>query len=72
MGMRCVECGSTAVAEQPERTAQGYKRFRCRAYDELGNYLRPRTRHNQHVPAFRRRLPFLQRIVTVLGLLEAV
>jgi putative transposase len=30
-GMRCVECGSEAVTERPERTAQGYRRFRCRA-----------------------------------------
>jgi putative transposase len=44
----------------------------CRAYDELRNYLRPRTRRNQHVPAFRRRVRFLQRTVTVLGILEAV
>jgi len=29
--MRCIECGSQAVTERPERTAQGYKRFRCRA-----------------------------------------
>ncbi len=29
--MRCVECGSDAVSERPERTAQGYRRFRCRA-----------------------------------------
>jgi putative transposase len=28
--MRCVECGSSAVSERPERTAQGYRRFRCR------------------------------------------
>src|ERR671932_613045 len=27
--MRCIGCGSTAVAERPERTAQGYRRFRC-------------------------------------------
>src|SRR3954452_19704885 len=31
MGMRCVACGSAAVTERPERTAQGYRRFRCRA-----------------------------------------
>jgi putative transposase len=43
----------------------------CCAYDELRHYLRPRTRHNQHVPAFRRRLLSLQRTVTVLGILEA-
>ena len=29
--MRCFGCGSTAVSERPERTAQGYCRFRCRA-----------------------------------------
>jgi putative transposase len=28
--MRCTECGSSAVSERPERTAQGYRRFRCR------------------------------------------
>jgi hypothetical protein len=27
--MRCLECGSEAVTERPERTAQGYRRFRC-------------------------------------------
>src|SRR3954447_23253026 len=29
--MRCIECGSEAVTERSERTAQGYRRFRCRA-----------------------------------------
>src|SRR3954466_3232989 len=29
-GMDCVACGSAAVTERPERTAQGYCRFRCR------------------------------------------
>src|SRR3954453_20221044 len=28
--MDCVACGSTEVTERPERTAQGYRRFRCR------------------------------------------
>jgi transposase-like protein len=28
--MRCLGCGSAAVTERPERTAQGYCRFRCR------------------------------------------
>ena len=28
--MDCVCCGSAAVAERPERTVQGYRRFRCR------------------------------------------
>ncbi len=30
IGMRCIECGSAAVTERAERTAQGYRRFRCR------------------------------------------
>ena len=29
--MRCLECRSEAVTERPERSAQGYRRFRCRA-----------------------------------------
>ena len=28
--MQCVGCGSAAVTQRPERTAQGYRRFRCR------------------------------------------
>ena len=28
--MRCVECGSRSTTERPERTAHGYRRFRCR------------------------------------------
>lgn len=28
--MDCVACGSAGVTERPERTAQGYRRFRCR------------------------------------------
>jgi putative transposase len=27
--MRCPSCGPTAISERPERTAQGYRRFRC-------------------------------------------
>jgi transposase-like protein len=43
----------------------------CRGYDELRNFLRLRSCHNQHVPADRRRLLLLRRTVTVLGILEA-
>ena len=28
--MRCVACDSSAISERPERTTQGYRRFRCR------------------------------------------
>jgi putative transposase len=43
----------------------------CRGYDELRNFLRLRSRHDQHVPANRRRLLLLRRTVTLLGILEA-
>src|SRR5271169_2780981 len=29
--MDCIGCGSAAVSERSERTARGYRRFRCRA-----------------------------------------
>jgi hypothetical protein len=55
---------------------RGFKSFAsaerfCRSHDELRNFLRPRTRHNQHVPADRRRLLHLRRATTVLAILEA-
>ena len=28
--MRCIECDANEVSERPDRTAQGYRRFRCR------------------------------------------
>jgi transposase-like protein len=58
------------------RPMRGFKCFRsaarfCRGYDELRNFLRPRSRPNQHVPADQRRLQFLRRTTTVLAILEA-
>jgi transposase-like protein len=35
--MRCIGCGSRAVLEQTDRTAQGYRRFRCRDYGKQFN-----------------------------------
>jgi putative transposase len=35
--MDCVRCGSEAVTERPEVTAQGYRRFRCRDCDRQFN-----------------------------------
>ena len=43
----------------------------CRAYDELRNFLRSRSRTNQQVSAEYRRLHFLRRTATVLSVLEA-
>jgi putative transposase len=58
------------------RCMRGFKSFTsaerfCRSYDELRNFLRPRTRHNQHVPADRRRLIHLRRVTSALAMLEA-
>jgi putative transposase len=53
--MRCIECGSEAVAERPERTAQGYRRFRCRAcgkqFNERTGGLLNRTQYPSDVVA---------------------
>src|SRR5215212_2587742 len=58
------------------RCMRGFKSFAsaerfCRSYDELRDFLRPNTRHNQHVPADRRRLLHLRRATAVLAILEA-
>src|SRR3954464_9675920 len=53
--MRCLECGSEAVTERPERTAQGYRRFRCRAcgkqFNERSGTLLNRTQYPSDVIA---------------------
>ena len=58
------------------RCMRGFKSFAsaerfCRSHDELRDFLRPRTRHNQLVPADRRRLLHLRRAAAVLVILEA-
>ena len=58
------------------RCMRGFKSFAsaerfCRSYDELRNFLRPCTRHNQHAPANRRRLLHLRRATDALAILEA-
>ncbi len=55
---------------------RGFKSFAsaerfCRSYDELRDFLRPNTRHNQHVPTSRRRLIHLRRATSALAILEA-
>src|SRR4051794_34496993 len=53
--MRCLACGSGAVTERPERTAQGYRRFRCRAcgkpFNERSDSLLNRTQYPSDVIA---------------------
>src|SRR5215213_8427686 len=58
------------------RCMRGFKSFPsaerfCRGYDELRDFLRPRTRHNQHAPADRHRLLHLRRATAALAILEA-
>jgi putative transposase len=53
--MDCVVCGSAAVAERPERTARGYRRFRCRdcgkQYNERSSGLLNHTQYPSDVIA---------------------
>jgi putative transposase len=53
--MRCVGCGLTAVSERPERTAQGYRRFRCRTcskqFNERSSGMLNRTQYPSDVIA---------------------
>ena len=53
--MRCLECGSKAVSERPERTAQGCRRFRCRTcgkqFNERSGTLLNRTQYPSDVIA---------------------
>jgi Transposase domain (DUF772) len=61
--------------ESRTRCMRGFKSFAaaerfCRGYDELRDFLRPRTRHNQPVPACRRRLLHFRRATTTLAILE--
>jgi putative transposase len=58
------------------RCMRGFKSFRsaerfCRSHDELRDFLRLRTRHNQHVPANRRRPLHLRRATAALAILVA-
>jgi putative transposase len=43
----------------------------CRGFDELRNFLRPRSNRNQLVPANHRRLYILSRSLTAISILKA-
>jgi putative transposase len=53
--MDCVACGSAAVMERPDRTALGYRRFRCRdcgkQFNERSGTLLTRARYPSSVVA---------------------
>ena len=46
--MDCIGCGSTAVTERPDLTAQGYHRFRCRDCGKQFNERSDVCRLGQH------------------------
>ena len=51
--MRCPKCLPTAVKDRPERTAQGYRRFRCldctKQFNERSSGLLNRTQYPSDV-----------------------
>ena len=53
--MHCPRCQSTAVTERPERTSQGYSRFRCsdcaKQFNERSSSLLNRTQYPSDVIA---------------------
>ena len=53
--MRCIACTSEVVIERPERTVQGYRRFRCRIcgkqFNERSGTLLNRTQYPSDVIA---------------------
>ena len=58
------------------RCMRGFKSFAsaecfCRSHDELRDFLRLRTRHNQPVPACHSRLIHLRRATSALAMLKA-
>jgi transposase-like protein len=58
------------------RCMRGFKSFNsaecfCRSYDELRNFFRSRTRHNQHISARRRRLLYFRHVTAAFAILNA-
>jgi len=49
--MRCIECGLAAVTQRPGRTAQGYRRFRCRACGQQFNERSSTVLNRAQVPS---------------------
>ncbi len=50
-GMECVCCGSAAATERPERTARGYRRFRCRGCGKQYNERSASLLNHTHYPS---------------------
>src|ERR1700758_5544662 len=49
--MRCIGCSSAALTERPERTVQGYRRFRCRACGKQFNERSPTALNRAQYPS---------------------
>jgi hypothetical protein len=49
--MDCVACGSAAATERPERTARGYRQFRCREYGTQCNERSDGLLNHAHYPS---------------------
>jgi putative transposase len=49
--MQCVGCGSAAATERPERTARGYRRFRCRDCGKQCNERSGGSLNHTHFPS---------------------
>src|SRR5918992_2763238 len=49
--MECICCGSAAVTERPERTARGYRRFRCRTCGKQFNERSGGSLNHTHYPS---------------------
>jgi putative transposase len=49
--MECIGCGSAAATERPERTARGYRRFRCRTCGKQSNERSGGVLNRTHYPS---------------------
>jgi hypothetical protein len=49
--MRCIACDAAEVSERPERTDQGYRRFRCRACGKQFNERSDRILNRAQYPS---------------------
>jgi transposase-like protein len=74
--MDCIECGSAAVSERPERTGQGYRRFRCRncgkQFNERSAGVLNRTQYPSDVIALRLRYKLALRDLPEMFLVRGI
>ena len=66
--MECIGCGLAAVSERSECTAQGYRRFRCRACGKQFNERSAGSLNRTQLPQRRHRPVVLWRLRYKLAL----